>query len=62
MAGEDNFILISCKENAHTYTHVEPNKRWNTKGGKSNRACRATHINLEQKASELSRWRKEGFP
>ena len=33
-----------------------------TKGEESSRTCRATHINLEQKASELSQWHIAGFP
>jgi len=46
----------------HTHMHVEQNKGSYTKGEKSNRTCRATHIDLEQKASELFRWHKEGLP
>lgn len=58
MANEDNFKLIFYMK----HTHDELSKRWNTKGGKSSRTCRATHINLEQTASELFRLHIEGFP
>jgi len=44
------------------YMHVEQSKGWYTKGEKSNRTCKATRIDLEQKASELFRWHKEGLP
>ena len=33
-----------------------------TRGGKSSRTCRATHINLEQKASKSSPMHKKNSP
>lgn len=36
-------------------------KKGHTKDGKDNKTCRATHINLELKASRLFQWYTKGF-
>jgi len=52
-------IFFQKERDKHTHRERE---EIHTKGGKSSRTCRATHIHLGQKASEFSQWHIEGFP